>query len=143
MTTGKAPWPGAAFGVRLGLVVLAGVLTAGCGESDPKGAAASTRDAVRTGSASPSPRATPPEDLCARLVAYWSRKVLDDDTYGDYQSMGLSNGQYEILRDVVDAARAEKQREGAQAAERLIDHRARAGCEDWYREGGPSAGPWQ
>ncbi|MCE0444531.1 hypothetical protein LT493_01245 [Streptomyces tricolor] len=37
-------------------------------------------------------------DLCARLVSSWSRAVLDGDTYGDYQSMGLSHGQYEILR---------------------------------------------
>jgi hypothetical protein len=25
----------------------------------------------------------------------------------------------------------------------LIDRRAREGCEDWYRGGGPTAGPWQ
>ncbi|TLS40928.1 hypothetical protein FE633_39060 [Streptomyces montanus] len=143
MTTGKAPWPGAAFGSRLGLVLLTGALTAGCGQSDSKDAAASKQDTARTGSVSPSPQATPPEDLCTRIVAHWSRRVLDDDTYGDYQSMGLSNGQYEILMDVVDAARTEKEREGARAAERLIDRRARAGCEDWYREGGPSGGPWQ
>ncbi|MFF3347885.1 hypothetical protein [Streptomyces sp. NPDC002779] len=92
---------------------------------------------------SPSPRTTPPEELCTRLVAHWSREVLDGDTYGDYQSMGLSNGQYEVLRDVVDAARAEKARRGERAADALIDRRAHEGCVRWYRNGGPSNGPWQ
>lgn len=93
--------------------------------------------------ASPSPRATPPEELCTRLVAHWSREVLNGDTYGDYQSMGLSNGQYEILREVVDAARTEQERRGEQAALELIDRRAHEGCVEWYRTGGPSNGPWQ
>lgn len=77
------------------------------------------------------------------MVAHWSREVLDGTTYGDYQSMGLSNGQYEILRDVVDEARAEKGRAGAAAADALIDRRAREGCVAWYRSGGPGEGPWQ
>ena len=91
----------------------------------------------------PSPTATPPEVLCARIVAHWSREVLDGGTYGDYQSMGLSNGQYEILRSVVDAARAAKKREGAGAADKLIDRQSREGCAAWYRSGGPGKGPWQ
>ncbi|MGW0820507.1 hypothetical protein [Streptomyces sp. NPDC002845] len=134
MGTGRALRSGAA----LGLVLLTGGLATGCGESGPEDE--TTTQAV---SGPPSPSATPPEDLCARIVAHWSREVLDGDTYGDYQSMGLSNGQYDILRDVVDAARAERRRAGAAAAERLIDREARAGCEDWYRDGGPSKGPWQ
>lgn len=69
--------------------------------------------------------------------------MLDSDTYGDYQSMGLSNGQYDILRTVLDAARAEKKRQGAAAADHLIDRQARRGCVDWYRSGGPGEGPWQ
>jgi len=123
-------------------VLLTGGLLTGCGESGSKGGTGAPHTAP-PGSGSPSPSATPSEEVCARIVAYWSRKVLDSDTYGDYQSMGLSNGQYEILRDIVDAARAEKKRNGAQAANRLIDRRARTGCEDWYRDGGPTAGPWQ
>lgn len=142
MATGGAPRPGAALGRGLGLVLLTGGLVIGCGGTDTKhGATASTRAGSGSPSSSPSP--TPPEDLCARVVAYWSREVLDGDTYGDYQSMGLSNGQYEILRDVVDAARAEKKREGREAAEKLIGREARQGCEDWYRDGGPAKGPWQ
>lgn len=122
------------FGSWLLPVILAGALTAGCGHAAGTG---------RSTSPPPSPRATPPEELCARVVAHWSRKVLDDDTYGDYQSMGLSNGQYEILREVVDAARAERKRQGDRAADELIDRRARQGCADWYRRGGPGKGPWQ
>ncbi|WP_046729619.1 hypothetical protein [Streptomyces humi] len=90
-----------------------------------------------------SPSAVPDADLCARIVAHWSREVLGSGTYGDYQSMGLSNGQYEILRDVVDAARALERRQGAAAADRLIDRRARSACAERYRRGTPSGGPWR
>jgi hypothetical protein len=134
MKTGGAIRSRAALGAALSAALLTGGLLTGCGESGTK---------VPPRAGSPSPSATPPEELCTRVVAYWSRKVLNSDTYGDYQSMGLSNGQYEILRKVADAARAEQKKEGAQAARRLIDRRARAGCEDWYRDGGPTAGPWQ
>ena len=123
----------------LALVLVTGALAAGCGESGPRGGAASTRAASGTPS---SPPATPPEDLCARIVAHWSREVLDSDTYGDYQSMGLSNGQYEILMDIVDAARAEKKRAGEQAARELIDRDARERCTERYRDGDPTGGPW-
>ncbi|MFF4584598.1 hypothetical protein [Streptomyces sp. NPDC001388] len=118
----------------LGLALLAGVSATACG--DPAG-----HDTAR--STSPSPATTAPEELCTRLVAHWSREVLDGGTYGDYQSMGLSNGQYEILRSVVDAARTEKERHGADAADELIDRETRAGCTEWYRSGGPGEGPWQ
>ncbi|MEU0116815.1 hypothetical protein ABZ137_24735 [Streptomyces bobili] len=90
-----------------------------------------------------SPSATPPEALCARIVAHWSREVLDGGTYGDYQSMGLSNGQYDILRSVVDAARAAKMREGAGAADELIDRQSREGCAARYGSGSSGAGPWR
>jgi hypothetical protein len=68
--------------------------------------------------------------------------VLDSDTYGDYQSMGLSNGQYEILRDVVDAARVERKRNGPDSAGQLIDRQAHSRCTDRYRDGNPTGGPW-
>ncbi|GGK57945.1 hypothetical protein [Streptomyces flaveus] len=141
MKSGEAPWPGAPLGFGLGLALLTGALITGCGQADSKDSAG-PRDAAQTGVGSPSPSATPPKDLCTRIVTYWSREALTGDTYGDYQSMGLSGGQYEILMKVVDAARAEKKSKGAQAAERLIDREARAGCEDLYRDGIPSGGPW-
>jgi hypothetical protein len=93
--------------------------------------------------ARPSPSKTSDADLCTRLVAHWSREALDSDTYGDYQSMGLSNGQYAILRDVVDAARAMKRRQGTYAADGLIDRQARTSCTERYRHGSPSGGPWR
>ncbi|MGW1165081.1 hypothetical protein [Streptomyces sp. NPDC002550] len=74
---------------------------------------------------------------------HWSRKVLDGSTYGDYQSMGLSNGEYEILRDVVKAARAVRGRQGDSSAEELIGRQARAACVERYRHGAPTESPWQ
>ncbi|MEU9394378.1 hypothetical protein AB0D86_30840 [Streptomyces sp. NPDC048324] len=138
MRTGGATRPGFAVGCGVALVLVTGGLCAGCGDSGSAGRASAGR------SASPTPAATTtsPEDLCTRIVAHWSREVLDSQTYGDYQTMGLSNGQYDILREVVDAARAEKKKHGARAADELIGREARAGCRDWYRTGGPSNGPW-
>ncbi len=136
MGTQAAPRRGAtALGSWLLPLCLAGALTAGCGGASGAGGA--------HGTATPSPRTTSPEELCARIVAHWSRAVLDGGTYGDYQSMGLSNGQYEILRRVVETARTVKRRQGAAAADESIDRGARAGCADWYRRGGPGKGPWR
>jgi hypothetical protein len=148
MTT-AGPRPGAWWPARLALLAVA--LTTGCGSSGTTDAhgggrapTTATAPAPTAPSASaPSASATPPEVLCTRIVTHWSREVLDGTTYGDYQSMGLSNGQYDILRAVVDAARAEKKRRGADAADQLIDRQARQGCADWYRSGGPGEGPWQ
>ncbi|WP_215454579.1 hypothetical protein [Streptomyces sp. ATCC 21386] len=137
MATAGALWPGA----MLGPALLIGVLVTGCAGAGPTGGTAGPSTSARDGG-SPSPSATQPEDLCARLVTYWSLEVLDGDTYGDYQSMGLSNGQYDILREVVDEARAEKKRAGSAAARRLIERRAHADCQEWYRSGGPGEGPW-
>ncbi|MCQ9135995.1 hypothetical protein, partial [Streptomyces hilarionis] len=89
----------------------------------------------------PPPRS--PEELCARIVAHWSRVMLDSHTYGDYQSMGLSNRQYDVLRSVLDAARTEKKEQGAAAAQKLIDRQARADCADRYRSDGPGESPWR
>ncbi|MDG9715260.1 hypothetical protein [Streptomyces sp. DH24] len=125
-------------GAALALVLLFAGPVTGCGAAER----AREGGAVRTGSA-PAPRTTSPQDLCARIVGHWSREVLDGGTYGDYQSMGLSNGQYELLREVVDAARAEKRRGGARAAAALIERDVAAGCAELYRTGTPTGGPWQ
>ncbi|AYN41865.1 hypothetical protein D9753_26645 [Streptomyces dangxiongensis] len=111
----------------------------------PPGAAVSpggTTPVPAPAPASTSPSAASDTDLCARIVAYWSRRALGDDTYGDYQSMGLSHGQYQILRDVVDAARITLRRQGAEAADELIDRQTRRACTERYRHGPPSEGPW-
>ncbi|MFD4573750.1 hypothetical protein ACFWNK_16175 [Streptomyces sp. NPDC058417] len=106
-------------------------------------ACASSTPAAPGTPAAPSPSVTPPEALCTRIVTHWARELLVGEGYGDYQSMGLSDGQYTILRDVLDAARAERERQGARAADELIEHRARTGCVAWYRSGGPGEGPWR
>ncbi|WP_193512114.1 hypothetical protein [Streptomyces griseoloalbus] len=128
--------------------LLAGLLATGCDASGDREAGHASDG--RTGStapssaaSSPSPRATSDEELCARLVGYWSREALAGTTYGDYQSMGLSNGQYDILRAAVDAARPVQRRQGTAAAHRLMDREVREGCVDRYRHGGPTEGPWQ
>jgi hypothetical protein len=118
-----------ATALGLGLVVLAG-----CG---------TPATTARGSASSASPSATSAARLCATIVAHWSREVLDSGTYGDYQSMGLSNGQYEILRDLVDAARAAKSGQGTAAADRLIERRSRAACTERYRDGAPTGGPWR
>ncbi|MEU8929501.1 hypothetical protein AB0D30_06415 [Streptomyces sp. NPDC048409] len=125
--------PGGAAALALGLALLTGCATTGT----------STRPPTHPAALPASPSATSDAKLCAAIVAHWSREVLDSGAYGDYQSMGLSNGQYEILRDVVDAARAVRHRQGAAAAGRLIDRRARAACTERYRGGAPTGGPWQ
>ncbi|MFG3201727.1 hypothetical protein [Streptomyces sp. NPDC048192] len=147
------PRPGARLlGVGLALPALLGATacgrTAAPAHSTASGAgttsAATPAPADSPGaSASAAPMPTSPAALCTRLVAHWAREVLDSGTYGDYQSMGLSNGQYAILREVVDAARAVKQRQGTVAAERLIDRQAHAACAERYRHGTPSGGPWR
>ncbi|MGW4545753.1 hypothetical protein ACWEN4_05140 [Streptomyces violaceorubidus] len=79
-----------------------------------------------------------------RAVGYWAREMLDGgEPYGDYQSMGLSNRQYDVLREVVDAARARERDQGAPATKELIDRHVRRTCAGRYRDGGPSVGPWQ
>ncbi|MEV6755534.1 hypothetical protein [Streptomyces sp. NPDC051214] len=92
----------------------------------------------------PSPATTSPEDLCTALITKWARQIYDSgkETYGDYQSMGLSNGQYMILRDTLDRARAERKRQGADAGRKLITRQAHERCAERYRHGQPSGGPW-
>ncbi|MCX4667926.1 hypothetical protein OG453_14815 [Streptomyces sp. NBC_01381] len=110
----------------------------GCGGSSPT-------DTANTGrTPAPSPSTTPPEDLCTLLITKWGRQIYDSgkETYGDYQSMGLSNGQYTILRETLDLARAERKRQGADAGRKLITREAREQCERRYRDGEPSGGPW-
>ncbi|QEU85204.1 hypothetical protein [Streptomyces viridosporus] len=139
---GRPPAAGA-FGTCLVAALVTGVLATGCGAAG-SGRAEGAPPAGTGGGApsSPSPRVTSDEDLCAKLVGHWSRRVLEGRTYGDYQSMGLSGGQYDILREVVDAARAAERRGTAEIGQ-LIDRQAREGCAARYRTGGPGGGPWR
>ncbi|MEV6884600.1 hypothetical protein [Streptomyces sp. NPDC051135] len=137
------------------LALLTAVTAAGCGDSGD-GVRGSAGDAPNppTTSASSAPVApsAPPgprrplsgADLCVSAVEYWAREMLAGaEPYGDYQSMGLSNRQYDVLREVVDAARAMRRDRGTEAAGELIGRRTRTACAEGYRDGGPTRGPWQ
>lgn len=136
-------WAGALAAPFAAALLVCSTLTGCAGpDSGHAGRATASAEADGAGTASPSPRTTSDEELCASIVGHWSREVLDDRAYGDYQSMGLSGGQYDILREVVDSARAAK-RQGADDIGDLIDRQAREGCAEWYRAGGPGEGPWR
>ncbi|MEU6667354.1 hypothetical protein [Streptomyces sp. NPDC046727] len=146
------PPPGVRFLV-LGLALPAVLCASGCDRPGrpPDSAHASAAPAPAPTSASQASTASPSRasaspasdaGLCARIVIHWAREVLGGDTYGDYQSMGLSHGQYQILMDVVDAGRAAGRRQGADAADALMARQARRACAERYRHGTPSGGPW-
>lgn len=116
------------------------LLAAGCGPSGRPGAPAPS---LPPPAPAPSPAATAPKDVCARVVAHRAREVLDGTAYGDYQSMGLSNGQYDILRDAVAAARPVRERQGTAAAHDVIDRHVGEACAARHRTGGPDEGAWR
>ncbi|MGC9438613.1 hypothetical protein [Streptomyces sp. WG5] len=165
MGRGEAPWPGAAARrfrctparlapgrhrparlvpalVALALTLTTAALTTACANSST----AETGSGAATGTATAvADRRTPsPAELCTSAVGHWAREMLHGgEPYGDYQSMGLSGRQYDILREVMAAARATERDRGMRAAEELTGHRVRAACGEQYRDGGPSDGPWQ
>ena len=150
MERGGVPRPTAATGgIRraLSLALLTAALATACGNSGtggPRSATVTTgTGAGHTGSSRPSPTPASDAELCVRVVAHWSREVLDGGTYGDYQSMGLSNRQYDILREVVDAARPVRREQGDRAAHELIDRRTRARCAERHGDGGAGKDPWR
>ncbi|MGY3201042.1 hypothetical protein [Streptomyces sp. TE5632] len=57
--------------------------------------------------------------------------------------MGLSNGQYAILCEAVDAARPVRKRQGAEAAHGVIDRQVREACAERYRADTPGPAPWR
>ncbi|MFJ7148255.1 hypothetical protein ACIQVT_08630 [Streptomyces sp. NPDC100445] len=134
----RGPRPGVRFLV-CGLLAAVSLCATGC---DGPAGPARPHPGTATGTAGAARSAVSDTELCVRIVVYWSRRVLDDDTYGDYQSMGLSHGQYRIVRDVVDAARTTMRRQGAAAARELIDRRSRRACTLRHRHGPPREGPW-
>ncbi|WP_409350890.1 hypothetical protein [Streptomyces pactum] len=126
----------------LALTLPTAALVTACGNS---GTGEAGSGAATGADASASARRTPSDtELCTSAVGYWAREMLDGrEPYGDYQSMGLSNRQYDILREVVDTARVTEREQGARTAEELTDRRIREACAGQYRDGGPSDGPWQ
>ncbi|WP_247693608.1 hypothetical protein [Streptomyces sp. RM99] len=156
MGRGETPWPGATARrlrlaralAALALTLPAGALATACGDSP-----ADRRPSRAAGEAAPTPppsasasprRPLSPAELCTTAVRHWAREALDGATpYGDYQSMGLSDRQYGVLREVLADARAVRSEQGTRAARSLIDRQARARCAEAYREGAPTRGPWR
>jgi hypothetical protein len=117
-------------------------LVTACGTSGPAGPGSPAASPETASATTQQPLS--PADLCVDAVQYWAREMMNGATpYGDYQSMGLSNRQYDVLREVAAAARTARREQGNDAAEKLIGHQARVACADRYRDGGPTDGPWQ
>lgn len=84
-----------------------------------------------TPSDSPAPHRTTPAELCTSLVSYWAKEALRGGKWAgiDWEQKGLSNEQYAIHEAVLAAARADREKHGAAAAEALIDRQTKAHCE--------------
>ncbi|GLX20035.1 MULTISPECIES: hypothetical protein [Streptomyces] len=142
---GSGPAPRGATAARGTTALLAAALTAATLTTTLLSGCAGPTRAPHT---APAPRTTPPQALCAALVTHWAVVVLDagegEDAVGlDYQSMGLSGDQNEILRAVLEAARAEQRAGGAAAARESAARDAEARCAERHRSGTPTGGPWQ
>ncbi|MEW2449900.1 hypothetical protein AB0896_20430 [Streptomyces parvulus] len=137
MGRGQALWPGAARRLLLSaLPAVTAVTIAACGNSVGQVAGSGT------GATTPKPPA--PGEACVSGVGHWARALLDGaEPYGDYQSMGLSNRQYDILREVVAAARDAAREQGTRRARELMARQVREACEKEYADGGPREGAWR
>ncbi|MEU9193529.1 hypothetical protein [Streptomyces hundungensis] len=115
---------------------------AGCSTTaaPPRGAPSTTAPSIN----SPSPHVTSPAELCAHLVTYWAEQELDQGQGSglDYQEKGLSDGQNAILLTALAAARTERAAHGTAAGDRVIEQRAKQGCDERYRNGTPTTDPW-
>ncbi|MEU9299402.1 hypothetical protein [Streptomyces sp. NPDC048269] len=137
---GSGPAPRRATAARAMTGVLAATLLGCAGHSTPAGATATAPP--------PAPHTTTPQELCTALITHWTGVILDagegrDAVRLDYQAMGLSGGQNEILRAVLAEARTAQQTEGREAARELTAREAGRRCAERYRSGTPTGGPWQ
>ncbi|MFC1408747.1 hypothetical protein ACEZCY_05560 [Streptacidiphilus sp. N1-12] len=84
---------------------------------------------------------------CADSVAYWVRYLLTpgSDTGLDYQEMGLSSGENDIVRALLPATAATAKRQGLSLAQADALTQARPRCRAYLLALGPSpsaAGGW-
>jgi len=111
---------------RMAAGLLVGLVLAGCG-----GGAAQGRDeAAATPSKTPKTRV----QSCVESVDYWATEILKafrDPGY-DYQHMGLSDAQYQMVREIVAMAKPVKERDGLPAALALVDREAQRRCQERY-----------
>lgn len=137
MGSGPAPRRALAAAATTALLAAAPL---GCAGDGPRPPASAT--------SAPDPAPTAPQELCTRLITHWAGVILDagegeDAVRLDYQAMGLSGGQNDILRAVLADARAERDARGPAAARELTAREAERRCADRYRSGAPTGGPWQ
>ncbi|MCX4693935.1 hypothetical protein [Streptomyces sp. NBC_01408] len=143
MGSGPAPrsarTAGAAAALTTALALGITTLTLGCSPGAAR--------APATGPPAPAPHTTSSEELCVSLLTHWSGVLLDaepgqDPVGRDYQAMGLSGDQYDILRAVVASARTETQTRGRDAGRDLADRQIRLRCAERHRGGDPTGSPW-
>ncbi|WP_137977498.1 hypothetical protein [Streptomyces violaceusniger] len=132
-TTRADSWPAAVCGCALVLAVtVTGCGGSGSGPSGDSHNSGNSRSAPASTPAphSPTPQAASPVRLCADLISYWAEQDLAGSQWAglDWEQKGLSNEQYEIYDDIVQAARAERKRHGAPAAKALIKRLAERRC---------------
>ncbi|MCJ0872736.1 hypothetical protein [Streptomyces sp. AP-93] len=154
MGSGPAPRRASAAAVTATALLTAALV--GCSSGAPSAATspgapaspATAPPAEPPAEPSAEPEPVPPQQLCTRLITHWAGVILDagegQDAVGlDYQSMGLSGGQNEILRAVLADARTEQAANGPAAARELTAREAERRCAERYRSGAPTGGPWQ
>ena len=119
-------------GLGIGLVLLTTACAGTATESDQ----AAVRD-------TPSPTRSSPSaaEVCTNQVRYWSRTLLTEGAYqgGDYQHMGLSDAQNEVLRGVMAEAAPMAAAQGVDVAVAFATEQAGPRCEAAYADGGPTS----
>jgi hypothetical protein len=109
--------------------LLAAALLAGCSAQHAV-SAASTSPSASSASPSPSPSGVSLVDECASAISYWTGQALTpgpDQGY-DYQEMGLSAAEYEILKAVILLARPVARQSGVPAAQTFAQRTATPRC---------------
>ncbi|WP_052432710.1 hypothetical protein [Streptacidiphilus carbonis] len=136
MSADAPPGPGLR---RIRLAAAALLLCAGCA------ATAHSTGLPPDSSPDPSPSATrvDPVEQCADSVAYWVRYLVTpgNDQGFDYQEMGLSGGENDIVNALLPTARATVQRQGPSAAQADALAQARPRCRAYLAAASGSPAP--
>ena len=79
--------------------------------------------------------------MCTTQVLYWSRTVLTEGPYkgGDYQHVGLSATQNEVLRAVLSLVAPIAAADGVEAAMVMAEQEAPVRCAGAYASGTPTS----
>jgi hypothetical protein len=107
--------------------LLAAVLAAGCSSRHVASGARSSAPTTATATASTGVSLA---DECTSAIAYWTGQALTpgaDQGY-DYQEMGLSAVEYQILQDVISLAGPVARASGLSAVQAFAERTARPRC---------------